>query len=339
VNQALASTTALAGVPEFIEATSGKAAIAKVFQSVDVPLSVIGQRGYFITHRAFCGILEQGARVAGDADFGLSMAPGLDIRSWGPFGAYVTTGQTFVSALQRLMLALPHHGDQDRMEMVATDNEIRFHYDIPSSGMVGYRHYAVAAVRYIHTIVAPYLPPGWAPVRIEFDFPKPRKASVYEELFQCPVIFDAPRWTLAIHRETDFVVEPVIAACPGVTLSDLRRLARPAAPIDFPAKVTELIRLQLLDGLMDIERTAAHLGMGVRTFQRRLGEHNLVFRDLVLRTRLERAIELLRETDAPITQIATALGYASPANFSRAVRHMCGVSPRALRKTGLVAAR
>jgi AraC-like DNA-binding protein len=54
---------------------------------------------------------------------------------------------------------------------------------------------------------------------------------------------------------------------------------------------------------------------------------------------LERAIELLRETDAPITQIATALGYASPANFSRAVRHMCGVSPRALRKTGLVAAR
>jgi AraC-like DNA-binding protein len=89
---------------------------------------------------------------------------------------------------------------------------------------------------------------------------------------------------------------------------------------------------------MDIERTAAHLGMGVRTFQRRLGEHNLVFRGLVLRTRLERAIELLRETDAPMTQIATALGYASPANFSRAVRHMCGVSPRALRKTGLVAA-
>jgi AraC-like DNA-binding protein len=151
------------------------------------------------------------------------------------------------------------------------------------------------------------------------------------------VIFDAPRWTLVIRRETELVVEPVIAACPGVTLSDLRRLARPAAPTDFPAKVSELIRLQLLDGMVDIERTSAQLGVGVRTLQRRLGEHNLVFRDLVLRTRLERAIELLRETDEPITHIATALGYATPANFSRSFRHMCGISPRELRKTGLVA--
>jgi AraC-like DNA-binding protein len=338
MSQALASTTALAGVPEFIEATSGKAAIAKVFQAVDVPASVIGQRGFFITHRAFCGILEQGARIAGDPDFGLSMAPRLDIRTWGPFGAYVTAGQTFTGALQRLMLALPHHGDQDRMEMVATGDEIQFHYDIPSSGTTGYRHYAVAAVRYIHTIVAPYLPPGWVPVRIAFDFPKPRKPSVYEDLFQCPVIFDAPRWTLVIRRETELVEKPVIAARPGVTLSDLRRLAKPVAPTDFPAKVNELIRLQLLDGMVDIDRMAAQLGIGVRTLQRRLGDHNLVFRDLVLRTRLERAIELLRETDEPITQIATALGYASPANFSRSFRHMCGVSPRELRKTGLVAA-
>ena len=339
MNQALASTTALAGIPEFIEATSGKAAVAKVFQAVDVPESVIGRRGLFITHRAFCGILEQGARTAGDPDFGLSMAPGLDIRTWGLFGAYVTAGQTFTGALQRLMLALPHHGSDDRMEMVATGDEIHFHYDIPSSGMIGYRHYAVAAVRYIHSIVAPYLRPGWVPVRIEFDFPKPRKLSVYEDLFQCPIIFDAPRWTLVMRREVEFVDKPVISGAPEVTLSDLRRLARPAAPTDFPAKISELIRLQLLDGMVDIDRTAAQVGLGVRTLQRRLGEHNLVFRDLVLRTRLERATELLRETDEPITDIATGLGYATPANFSRSFRHLFGISPSEVRKSGLVAAR
>lgn len=339
MNQALASTTALAGIPEFIEATSGKAAVAKVFQAVDVPESVIGRRGFFITHRAFCGILEQGARCAGDPDFGLSMAPGLDIRTWGPFGAYVTAGQTFTGALQRLMLALPHHGADDRMEMIATGDEIHFHYDIPSSGMIGYRHYAVAAVRYVHTIVAPYLPPGWAPIRIELDFPKPRKPSIYEDLFQCPIIFDAPRWTLVMRREAELVDEPVIAGPPGVTLSDLRRLARPAAPTDFPANIREIIRLQLLTGTVDIDRTAAQLGVGVRTLQRRLDEHNLVFRELVLRTRLERAIELLRETDNPITDIATGLGYATPANFSRSFRHVFGVSPSEMRKNGLVAAR
>jgi len=338
MNQALVSTTALAGVPEFIEATSGTAAVAKVFRAEDVPESVVGRRGFFITHRAFSGILEQGARAAGDPDFGLMMAPSLDIRTWGPFGAYVTAGHTFIGALQRLMLALPYHGADDRMEMTASGDEIHFHYDIPSSGMIGYRHYAVAAVRYVHTIVAPYFPPGWVPARIEFDLPKTRKPSVYEDLFRCPVIFDAPRWAVVMRRGTEFVDKPVIAGTPAVTLSDLRRLARPAAPTDFPAKISELIRLQLLDGMVSIDRTGAQLGIGVRTLQRRLGEHNLVFRDLVLRTRLERAIELLRETDERITDIATALGYATPANFSRSFRRMFGASPREVRKAGLVAA-
>jgi AraC-like DNA-binding protein len=82
---------------------------------------------------------------------------------------------------------------------------------------------------------------------------------------------------------------------------------------------------------------SAQLGIGSRTLQRRLDEHNLVFRDLVLRTRLERSIELLRETDEPITDIAMALGYESPANFSRAFRRRLGVTPTEARKTGLVA--
>jgi hypothetical protein len=62
------------------------------------------------------------------------------------------------------MLALLYHGADDRMAMIAAGDEIRFHYDIPSSGMIGYRHYAVAAVRYIHSIIAPFVPIGWAPL-------------------------------------------------------------------------------------------------------------------------------------------------------------------------------
>ena len=332
----LASTTALAGVPEFIEATSGRSALRRVFRSVDVPEAVIGRRGLFITHRAFCGILEQGARAAGDANFGLNLAPTLHIRTWGPFGRYVSAGHSATAALRRLMLALPYHGAHDRMEMLAVGDEIRFHYDIPSSGMVGYPHYAVAAVRYVGSIIAPFVPAGWTPMRIEFDFPKPSKSDGYEDLFQCPVIFDAPRWAIVIGRETEFARQPVCVPESDITLSDLRRLANPAAPTDFAGQVRQLIRVQLLDGEVGAERAARQLGVGLRTLQRRLSGDNMAFRDLVLRIRFERAVELLRETDTPITGIATALGYSSPANFTRAFRQAQGLTPSEVRHNGLI---
>ncbi|NDR55844.1 AraC family transcriptional regulator [Pseudoruegeria sp. M32A2M] len=213
------------------------------------------------------------------------------------------------------------------MEIVVRGEEVHFHYDIPSSGMLGYPHYAIAAVRYIQTIAAPYFPPDWVPLRIEFDFPKPRHAALFEDSFRCPVVFDAPRWALVIHREPELLGNPMGDVAPTMTLSDLHRQVRPAAPTDLPEKIRELVRVQMLDGQVDIERAGAQLGLGVRTLQRRLDAHNLVFRDLVLRTRLDRACELLRETQTPITEIAMMLGYASPANFSRAFRQGRGVSP------------
>ncbi|GAA0787634.1 hypothetical protein GCM10009077_43630 [Roseibium denhamense] len=255
------------------------------------------------------------------------MAPNLHIATWGAFGAFVLQGGSIAERLQRLVRALPFHGADDSMELIAVDNELHFHYDIPSSGMIGYAHYAIAAVRYVQTIVAPFLAPGWAPLRIEFDFPKPRHAALFEDLFQCPVIFDAPRWTIVIGRDMDLVVNPERPRSQTVTLSDLRRQARPAAPTSFDEEIRELVRMQLLDGQVSIDRAGAQLGLGVRTLQRHLDSQNLAFRDIVLQTRLARASELLRETNSPITEIATSLGYSSPANFSRAFRKSQGISP------------
>jgi AraC-like DNA-binding protein len=55
------------------------------------------------------------------------------------------------------------------------------------------------------------------------------------------------------------------------------------------------------------------------------------FRYLVER-RVERASELLRGTDLPITAIALELGFASSSHFSRVFRQLAGVPPREFRK-------
>ena len=45
------------------------------------------------------------------------------------------------------------------------------------------------------------------------------------------------------------------------------------------------------------------------------------------------ARQLLAETRMPVGQIADALGFASPAYFTRAFQHQTGKSPSAFRKT------
>lgn len=49
------------------------------------------------------------------------------------------------------------------------------------------------------------------------------------------------------------------------------------------------------------------------------------------KVRMERAQQLLRETDLPVTEIAMDVGYEHPANFATAFKRNFGVTPRAFR--------
>ena len=72
-------------------------------------------------------------------------------------------------------------------------------------------------------------------------------------------------------------------------------------------------------------------GMSVRTLQRRLSESGTSFSAIESQSRHAVACRLLRETDAPISEISNRLGYAYPNHFARAFRKLGGVSPRAFR--------
>jgi Cupin/Helix-turn-helix domain len=49
------------------------------------------------------------------------------------------------------------------------------------------------------------------------------------------------------------------------------------------------------------------------------------------RARLDAAATLLRQTDAPLAEIATRAGYATPFSFNRAFKHSFGIAPGAYR--------
>ncbi len=100
---------------------------------------------------------------------------------------------------------------------------------------------------------------------------------------------------------------------------------------DFPTSLQKLLQGYLDDGYPDINLAAKIVGSSVRTLQRRLRQHNLRYSELVHQTQIEYAMELLANKDLRTLDVAYAVGYENPSNFSRAFRRVAGLSPKQYR--------
>jgi AraC-like DNA-binding protein len=100
----------------------------------------------------------------------------------------------------------------------------------------------------------------------------------------------------------------------------------------YVATVRELVRVLLPRGYPSVARTAGALKVSVRTFQRRLHTAGISYSDLVEGVRLETARRLLEESNMPLQDIATALGYSEPSSLSRLIARKTGKTPRAHRR-------
>jgi len=81
-----------------------------------------------------------------------------------------------------------------------------------------------------------------------------------------------------------------------------------------------------------IKRVADAFGVSEKTFRRRLTALDLSYAEMVDETRYKHALELLKDANLSITELALELGYGYPENFTRAFRRRVGVTPSVYRK-------
>jgi len=102
-------------------------------------------------------------------------------------------------------------------------------------------------------------------------------------------------------------------------------------PADFVTSIEQLVVSLLADGYPGVHAAAESANMSSRTLQRRLAEAGVTYTGLVTASRVILARDWLIETDMPIAEIATRLGYMDDSNFTRAFHRETGFSPRAFR--------
>jgi AraC-like DNA-binding protein len=117
---------------------------------------------------------------------------------------------------------------------------------------------------------------------------------------------------------------------------DRAQLARALADLIADARRGGALILQIRERLrrspsLSINELARPLGMSVRALQRACKEHGTSFREIQRETLLERARELLLDSELKIAGIAHELGLRSRSHFVALFRDATGMSPSAFR--------
>jgi AraC-like DNA-binding protein len=245
----------------------------------------------------------------------------------------VLAAPTLGAAIERAIATIGFHTKGDKLSIAIGNGQTRLSYASAAKGKDGYQHVACGAAGVIVSLCRSFLPVDWRPQRIELDIPAPRRAGIFEDTFDCPVIFDAPE--VAVCLDTSRLREEPSArsARSLITIEDLVRARVECLRLDnLRDIIVQQVWSQVMSGNVSIESAARSLGTSVRTLQRELNREGTDFRTMANAMRTRRAIELLRQTKAPVTNIAMVLGYSSPAHFTRAFHKATGLSPRAFRR-------
>lgn len=103
------------------------------------------------------------------------------------------------------------------------------------------------------------------------------------------------------------------------------------APLTF----TELVRTQILTNTTGLENAAQQTGLSSKTLKRKLQKDNTSYSIILDQLRLEIAQSKLKNQGTPVNTIARELGYEHQANFTRAFKRMCGMTPQEYRNRSL----
>lgn len=324
------SSHILHGMPDFVRQEIGERALLQANRAAGFDLELVEGRNCFIPHAAVIGFVNAAARAAGERNLGVLMAPRMNAANYGSFGHYVIGADTLGDSIGRAISALRFHSTEDRMAVEVVGDEARYSYRFALADRSGYDMIASAAAGVLLSVFRAYLPVDWRPLRIELDISKPRPTVLFEDVFQCPVHFNAPAVAVVTDRRYLSVGLRHVPS-PIVTIEDVARDRQGGAPQDLLDVVLEQIRAQVLTGSVSIDSAAQSMDTSIRTLQRELNRVGADFRSLAKAMRYQRAIELLRHTNGSITRVSAEMGYSSPANFARAFRKADGRAPRDFR--------
>jgi len=158
--------------------------------------------------------------------------------------------------------------------------------------------------------------------------PRPDDFQRYEQQFGCAIEYNCSQYIIDLNPEL------LDARLPGVNpkfnqLSEemlINYLAR-FSEQDIEMKTRGAIIDSITKGQLSKSDVANRLNMSVRSLSRKLQEIDIMFSQLVDDIRQEKAINLIKQSNICLGEIAFQLGFMDTNSFSRAFRRWTGMAP------------
>jgi len=303
-------------------------------------LDLLNQPDADISYNALCQLHEDCAAQWSCPDFGLRMARVQNINILGPVGLIARLSDTVGEALKAL---------NDRMVIHSTGYSVSLDEGDSASGRPASISYtpkpksdsgqqivelSLGITRNVLATAAGM--PEFKPLRVTFRHPMPAYPEAASRFFKAPVQYGAADNTLYFDptllqlptaiRDTAYA--PIIRAY-------LEQM-RPRIEQDIIALSNQLIAKLLATGRCSREAVADCLHLHPRTYQRRLSDEGVTFKELLDDYRKVQAKDLVTRKTMSLVHIADALGYADQSSFHQAFKRWTGTSPMKFRQANLL---
>lgn len=155
-----------------------------------------------------------------------------------------------------------------------------------------------------------------------------------EELFQCPVAFNAEENALTFPSEylSYRLVHNSESLQRFLDTGPYQLWAQDNKPASTSAAIKSLIGSNFRDGLPSFESMAESMHMSASTLRRHLHKENTSYQKIKDECRRRIAVELLCTNDLKIADVGEQLGFTDTSSFVRSFRGWTGMTPKAFKE-------
>jgi AraC-like DNA-binding protein len=298
-----------------------------------IDLEVVGQPDTFVEFGRALDLLEAIAQRTGDDALGVRIVEAGPIRPVNLHYFKIKNAPTLRDALEHRVLYSQFISDaySVRLETAADSSCFIWEMDVVTGPRAQFEGYAAALfVKFVRQVMSD----EWMPLAVDLPHKRPAAMEAYDRALGPRINFGAAHTRVWIDaRDLD---RPLPAADP-VLYRVLCHSVDKAVRMPTPCKtVLDKTRDQIVGAASymhaDETTVASAIGVSVRTLQRELQEAGTTFRGMVDDTRKRAALQLLHDTEMPLTEVAFLLGFSELSAFSRAARNWFGDSASGVRK-------
>jgi AraC-like DNA-binding protein len=307
--------------------------LGKLFASVDIRPSWLDDVNGHIPLRNYVALFEAAAELSHDPHIGLSLAAESGPEALGALGFLFLGSDTLGQGLANIRRYVSAVQEATENEVEPDGELAAITYQIRDDRITPRRQDAEFSIGVILRLVRAYAGGRCEPVEVHLEHSPVGHRRVYEQAFHCPVYFRQTR-NAVILKAADLDIRSMALSdtLAEILEAQLRERVRSRSEHQsFCDQVAGALTPTSIQQKVSMGRLAEEMRISPSTLYRRLSSEQKSFQRLLDARREALAKRLLSNSRMSIADVASALGYAENASFTRAFRRWTNISPRQYR--------